>query len=466
MALANAQYELGMASGIRSGMRQNKVDSEADVDRTHKLERQTVDDKWTDDTRAYATKQRAQADNRSAIATEDAQLKLEQTKARIQDEGALDFMYELDAGNDPKQAAMRHNMRGMSKIDEDSVQYDQASKTVSFDADSDGDGQVENFKYNVPQTIDAMERITGKNNKDRFMNVTDGSEVLDRRTGKIIATNPKDVTVGGGRASDPKNRRFFRGGKVFDGDGNLVKDTGTAASGGGRDTTLFNPQAYTKQATDALGKMLGGKYDPSTEQFEFSGGTQKMVQLSRIVQRQAQRMLKHKGAISADLVASTVANLAQDFDEKTIRAQTRDELQKKADAASGFPGSKVFGLGKVNTKVLKDAGDSAVQDALVNIEAQTQAAMDAEVLRSVDAGTGMNNGGLDEPAADGGDGEIADDNVDPTVLPSDSQTAIDWPAEAPPQESFKGLPRGKGIKSKKTGLVWFIGDDGQLHNRK
>lgn len=460
--LANAQYELGMASGVRTGLRQNKVDDQADVDREHTLERRKTDDAWTDETRTYARGQRTAADQRSQVQTEDAQLKLNETKQRIQDEGALDFMYELDSGGDPKQAAMRHNMRGMSKIDEDSVQYDPTSKTVKFNADSDGDGTVEPFEYNVPSTINAMERIVGKS-KGRYTQVAYGAELFDNQTGKIVASNPKDVTSGG-RASDPANRRLFRGGKIFDGNGNLVKDTGTGGSGT-RDTTLFNPQTYSKDVTNSLGKLLGGKYDPATDQFDFAGGTQKMVQLTRIAQRQAQRMARYKGAITADMVSGVVADLAQNFDEKAIRAQavTDAETTVGKDQRDGA----VFGLGKIKPKVLKDLQDTAVQNALAKLEADVQTALDAEVVRGVDANTGLHNGGLDEPSGDADDDAEGDaDPDDPTATAADNQEAIDWPTDAPPQEKFRNLQRGQGVRNKKTGVIWFIGDDGQLHNRK
>lgn len=465
MALGGAVYDLGLAQGYRRGARQAKTDNENEVDRAHTLERRKADDTFTDETRDYAREQRAVTTKAQAQSTEVNAMKLEQTRQRIEDERALDFLYEVDSGVDPAQAAVRHNQFGKSKMNPDTVQYDPDSKIVSFRMDSDGDGQEEDFQYHVPKTIDAMERITGKLKKDRFKPMTDGSQMFDTQTGQVVATNPKDPT-----APTPKpGRHSVYGVGMVDDAGNVItperpRKTGGSGSNADPGLTRFNPQTYTKDVTNELGKLLGGKYDPATDQYSFAGGTKKFQLLTRIAQRHAQKMMKHHGHISAGMVAGVVAELADGFDETAIRAQAKADIEKSIgsddkenrDAKKIF--GKEFGLGEVKLSVMKQKQDEAVLAELAKLDAEVGVALEAEVLRGAyfDAG-----GGYADPAdaADQGGGNPDD----PTETAADRRPAIDWPADAPPQEKFRGVKSGKGLRNPKTGDIWYMGTDGQLH---
>jgi hypothetical protein len=459
MSLTSAAHDLGMARGLRSGQKEVKAERIADEDREHVLERRKADDEWTDQSRVAQTRRLEQQDQAAGVLAEQRAVELEKLKRGIDEEGALDFLYEIEGGIDPVQAAARHNQKGRTRIVPESVRYDASTGEVEFDSpDADGDGVPEKQRFHVANTIDVMEKVTGKNQKDRFMNVPDGGMVLDRRTREIVANNPKDQTAAA-RASADRPVKLGPRDRLVDPTTGKVRVAPIQTGVTTRTRTLFNEQTYTKDVTNAMGRLLGGKFDPATGQFGFEGATDKMTRLSRVAQRQAQRMLKHGGRISADMVASVIADLGQQFDEKAIREQARVDAETNIspDDAARRDAGKMFGLGKIKPSVVKQMEDEAVTEALANLEAQVIVALDSEVARLAgsngeaalpDSGTQEQIDALPD------DEEVDDEEIgdDPTATAADQQPAV---AQAPPEavEYLKKNPHLKEQFQKKYGYL-------------
>lgn len=497
--LADVAFAVGAQQGMRARTKERKLEGEHDEDRSLALARNAKTDAFTDEARAHTQDQWKQQDTAATNTSEAAKLKLDEQRQRVQDEGALDFLYEIDAGGDPTQAMQRHNSVGRSKMVDGSVQVHQdpeGNKRVSFDMDSEGDGNVKHFDYDVGKTIGALEQITGKNAKDRYLNVPDGGNVFDRRKGVIVASNPKDLTSAA--ANRPKTHVV--GHSLVDDNGKVVFTDRGAGGAGATGVTKFNPQTYSTDVTNSLGRLMGGKYDTATGQFDYGNATKKMTELNRIAQREAQRLIGANGAITAPMIATVVAQQAQDFDPDAIREKVRAEVEAHPSAQTNEEG-KFFGLGKVKPDVLKKLQDDAVQSAVVEIGVRTRIALDSEYQRlgSPDAPMGSFDGEPGAPPADdeaetrqevaaaaGGDGGDAagDDFVDPTTTAADYLPAVqpgaapparsapaqrkpgdagDWPADAPPRDKIRALKRGQGLK--KGNVIWFVDENGKLQKK-
>lgn len=517
--LADVAYRVGTQRGFRAETRQNKVDNQQDEDRSLRLARDAKTDTFVDESRTHTQEQWKQQDAATANATEAGKLKLDETRKRIEDEGALDFLYEIDAGGDPAQAVARHNARGRSKMVDGSVQVHEGpdgNKVVSYDMDSEGDGSVKHFEYDVGKTIGALEQITGKNAKDRFLNVPDGGNVFDRRKGAFVAENPKDPT---GRAATgapvkvgPKDRLWDPATKKFI--TQPLSGGGGAASAG---ITKFNPQTYYNDVSNQLGKYLGGKYDPTSQQWDFGGATAKVQVLNRIAQGEAQRLVGAQGAISAPMIATVVAQAADHvvvtdpntkevtyegpFDPDKIRAAVKANIEQHPSAETNEEG-KIFGLGKVKPDVLKHLQDTAVQNAVIEMGVRARIALDGAYQRNGDpnapAGTFEGEPGGPAPtdeaqvSQDIAGEQGVDENgdfIDPTTTAADYQPAVDpvtrqpagpaelatppslrrpgdagaLPPDAPPREKLRALKPGQGLR--KGNVIWYIDAKGQLQKK-
>lgn len=456
MELANEMFGLGVLQGYDDRQKERKAEREHDEDRA-----------WQGEQRDRTRTQWSQQDKAAGLANDTAQMNNSALRDKMEREGAYEFLQDMQAGVNPTMAAARYNQRGVHKIDPASVKYDRGSGDLTFSSvdDIDGDGKPDVTQGKLPDLMSGAESILGKT-KDRYMNTPDGSSVFDKQTGGFVANNAKDQQQRANTMKavkdnealidiDPKTGRArvaYSGPQYGKGD-----------AGGGRKISPFNPEGYAKDAQGEFARLVGGKYDPTTMQFDYGGASVKMVPFAQSMMEDVGHLnATAPGKVPPQFIASAYADAANQFNEDSIRAniaQGADGMVGKSERDD--PGVKGLwgGLGKPKDSVVKGLQDKAVEDARRQLIAKARTAISYEAQRSQqDPSAGSTDINVDGPP-----GVAPAAAAPPAAAPVQAQAPAPAPAKGgatPPMAAFgRGLP-GTWVKFK-SGEIWHIDASGK-----
>lgn len=444
MDLSGELFGLGVVGGYRDRMKERKAEDEHDEDRAFTLEqRQRTRQQW------------GEQDKAAKVGAEKSQLDLGSLRDKVEREGAYDFLNDVHAGVNPLMAAARYNQRGVHKIDPNSVKWDPATRNISFSSvdDVDGDGKPDVTQGSIDKMMANAETLLGKQ-KDRYMNVPDGGSVFDKEKNQFVANNPKDASsrAAGSKVVEadkaiigPDGKELWRGPQY-----------GKTGGAGDRKISPFNPEGYAKDAQGEFARLVGGKYDPTTMQFDYGGASVKMVPFAQSMQEDVANLNSTApGKVPPQFIASVYADAANQFDEDAIRAQVRT----KANDDVGFVGENdreqagLFGgLGKPKASVVKQRENNAVNEARAQLIRKARTAISYESARG-NAADAVSN-----PSGDSAPAERTPAAAPPTSAPP-AQSPVQGGAVPPIAAFGRGLP-GTRVTFK-NGQVWQVGQDGK-----
>jgi len=367
MAFTGAEFSLGFVDGFNRRERERKAEAlaaqdraTAAEDRARRIKREDSADTFTQEQRDQQRSQWSEEAAQKPQRDMQRQLDLANLRAKSEREGALDFLYDVDAG-DVGSAVNRYNSRGTSKIDPASVKVN--GRNVQFThSDTDGDGKPDTVTGNLDDLISRTERTLGREPKKRYTTVPKDASVLDERTGKIMAQAPGAGTA----AADRRPIRVGPNDTLVDPNTRAVipvkRKARAGGEMGGRGLSKFNPERYNADVQGELARLVGGSYDTANLRMDYGQASKKMPPFSRVALDEAARInTTMPGAIPAQTIAAIVADEANAYDDKAIREKARARAMETIPKDEGFAH---FGLGRPNAAALKKAEDAAVGEEL------------------------------------------------------------------------------------------------------
>lgn len=276
------------------------------------------------DQRADVTFQQQQQDREASLSATKQLNDQERTRiaTQAQQEGMSHVFDALDAGADPEQimnlygSTGQHSLKSLTPVDPKTGQF----TMVGMDGGT--------F---TGTTAQARAAIGIQKQQPKLTTVAKGGIAIDP-SGKVVADNSEPDRPNY-EQTDPTKDTW----KTVNGVRTLVSKGVPKAGGadgesgpGGRKVSPFNPEAYSKEAGDVVGKYYQGVYDPKMGMFSFDPGTRDKATYGMSLAGQLARHFN--GKLSAQEAGQYAAEVSAEIPtEDEAQTQAVRELGKNAN---------------------------------------------------------------------------------------------------------------------------------------